>query len=427
MAGQGKNVFLALLVLSCRHVVSFTPHALQLSALSSPTLLAMHSTRSSRTPPCTCQDKPMPQLSRRQLVGLSISTLLPVHAATAEMKWDKPREQDIETVQRAIRAFDSKRLTEAESLFSSAIESWKGMNRPRDELAELFKFRANARVDLKRFSEAKQDYDTVLAIMEEGEKQSVASIRLPLSSYQMQEKNGKATYMEYPDTFVQRGLCSEGLGKWEDAIAGLVSSDTSFVAHPPLQTTRAPSNCGEEAVSTPTSLPSVQTLLPSWEDTVRIEVELGGSDDSPRRCAPGLRGCRQNLRDEARALDVRANYALARYQCQCLSQMMTDIVRRNPGELSFPHARSEILESGYTDMHVALAAIAWSAGDRETAESEVMGNDDGVDLTSSQWEFACNKIQTGCSLYSRDMDWLSTVRRWPPSMVANMKQFLGKK
>ena len=35
------------------------------------------------------------------------------------------------------------------------------LQRPRDEMAELYKMRANARVDLKRFEEAKVDYDKV--------------------------------------------------------------------------------------------------------------------------------------------------------------------------------------------------------------------------------------------------------------------------
>ena len=36
------------------------------------------------------------------------------------------------------------------------------LERPRDEMAELYKMRGNTRVDLKRFEEAKIDYDKVL-------------------------------------------------------------------------------------------------------------------------------------------------------------------------------------------------------------------------------------------------------------------------
>ena len=37
------------------------------------------------------------------------------------------------------------------------------LERPRDEMAELYKMRGNTRVDLKRFEEAKIDYDKVIA------------------------------------------------------------------------------------------------------------------------------------------------------------------------------------------------------------------------------------------------------------------------
>ncbi len=43
---------------------------------------------------------------------------------------------------------------------SSARED---LERPRDEMAELYKMRGNTRVDLKRFQEAKIDYDKVVA------------------------------------------------------------------------------------------------------------------------------------------------------------------------------------------------------------------------------------------------------------------------
>eukprot|EP00961_Rhodomonas_salina_P081189 1091841-Rhodomonas_salina.1 len=92
-------------------------------------------------------------------------------------------------------------LDKAEKLFSSSIDAWEQLSRPRDEKAELYKFRANARVDLKRFEEALVDYNEVLNLMNDGEK-----------------PDGTARYMEYPDTYVQRGLCYEGLYRWEDAV-----------------------------------------------------------------------------------------------------------------------------------------------------------------------------------------------------------------
>ncbi|GAB4823418.1 hypothetical protein N2152v2_010464 [Parachlorella kessleri] len=65
---------------------------------------------------------------------------------------------------------------------------------------------------------------------------------------------------------------------------------------------------------------------------------------------------------------------------------------------------------GSADMRAALAALYWSQGRESEAETE--------------WEFACNKISVGCSLY-KDEDWLFRIRRWPPLMVQRMHNFLA--
>mmetsp|Transcript_59750 Transcript_59750/g.138112 ORF Transcript_59750/g.138112 Transcript_59750/m.138112 type:complete len:93 (+) Transcript_59750:1-279(+) len=65
---------------------------------------------------------------------------------------------------------------------------------------------------------------------------------------------------------------------------------------------------------------------------------------------------------------------------------------------------------GYADMHVALAAHAWSVRDPETAERE--------------WAFTCNAIDVGCRKY-KDLEWVSVVRRWPPSLVEELQRFLA--
>lgn len=57
------------------------------------------------------------------------------------------------------------------------------------------------------------------------------------------------------------------------------------------------------------------------------------------------------LRDVARYSDARANYALTLYQLDRTEEAvraMKDVTRKNPG---------------YADMHVAIAADAWSKGD----------------------------------------------------------------
>ncbi|KAK9918641.1 hypothetical protein WJX75_005609 [Coccomyxa subellipsoidea] len=65
---------------------------------------------------------------------------------------------------------------------------------------------------------------------------------------------------------------------------------------------------------------------------------------------------------------------------------------------------------GSADLRAALAALYWSQGNEAAAESE--------------WNFACERISVGCSKY-QDKDWLTRIRRWPPSMVDRMTSFLA--
>jgi len=64
-----------------------------------------------------------------------------------------------------------------------------------------------------------------------------------------------------------------------------------------------------------------------------------------------------------------------------------------------------------TDARVALAAAYWATGDVSRAESE--------------WLYACEKIETGCRQY-KDLEWVSEIRRWPPSLVEDLRDFLKK-
>ena len=77
--------------------------------------------------------------------------------------------------------------------------------------------------------------------------------------------------------------------------------------------------------------------------------------------------------------------------------------------------------AGSIDMRAALAAMHWSRGEEAKAES--------------YWGWACDKINSGvlteggpaldgCALY-RDSDWLGRIRRWPPSMVTKMDNFIN--
>lgn len=101
----------------------------------------------------------------------------------------------------------------------------------------------------------------------------------------------------------------------------------------------------------------------------------------------------------ARYSDAKANLALTLYQLgntQEAVKNMKDVIRKNPG---------------YADMHVALAANAWGEGNYIEALKE--------------WKFTCNDISVGCDAY-KDIGWLTTVRRWPPSLIEKFQQFLNR-
>ena len=61
-----------------------------------------------------------------------------------------------------------------------------------------------------------------------------------------------------------------------------------------------------------------------------------------------------------------------------------------------------------TDVRAALAALYWEQGKRESAE----------DL----WNDACG-LYFGCAQY-KDLDFVRRIRRWPPSMVSRLENFL---
>jgi hypothetical protein len=42
-----------------------------------------------------------------------------------------------------------------------------------------------------------------------------------------------------------------------------------------------------------------------------------------------------------------------------------------------------------------------------------------------EWNFACDRIDVGCDAY-KDRNWVTTVRRWPPSLVKKLDQFLTR-
>ena len=67
---------------------------------------------------------------------------------------------------------------------------------------------------------------------------------------------------------------------------------------------------------------------------------------------------------------------------------------------------------GSVDMHVAVAADAWTRGDYLSALKE--------------WRFACDDIDAGCKSY-QDMNWVVNIRRWPPAIAKDLDNFLQRR
>lgn len=271
----------------------------------------------------------------------------------------EPSQRDIQMVQMAFRDFDSKRFDAADTEFTKAMEIWEKLDRPRDEKVSLVKARANVRLDNKKFDLAVDDYNKALELMKiDGEK-----------------SDGTASYPEYVDAYVGRGLAKEGLAAWDDAVKdydkaiSLWGGGRGDNTNPYVLCYRA-NSLGR--------LGKYKEAILDYEAASNIFIAQ---------------------RDIDRYSDARANLALALYEIgdkDAAVKSMNDVIRKNPG---------------FGDMHVALAADSWSKGDYIDSLKE--------------WNFVCDRISTGCKAYE-DMEWVETVRRWPPSLVKELKQFLKR-
>jgi len=190
-----------------------------------------------------------------------------------------------------------------------------------------------------------------------------------------EKEDGTGKYPEYVDTFVGRALAYEGLGDWNRALkdynkaVSLWGGGRGEGVNPFVLTFRG---------NTLSRLDRVQEAIMDYQAAADRFLALQDID---------------------RYSDAKANLALALYQegeREESIKAMKDVIRRNPG---------------YADMHVALAADSWRQGEYLTAINE--------------WSFTCDKISVGCDRY-RDDDWLLTVRRWPPSLIDNLKLFRNR-
>ena len=246
------------------------------------------------------------------LSSLLLSVLLAIPSGANAKPGDiAPTDKDNQLVQMAFRDFDLKRFVDADKEFTLSIKKWLELDRPRDEIVALLKARGSVRLDGKNFQGSLEDCDEAIRLMStDGEK-----------------ADGTAAYPEYPDSFVSRGLANEGLADWKAAL---------------VDYNKAVSLWGGgrgDGVNPYTLTFRGNTLgrLDRYEEAIQDYEAASNTFNS--------------MRDVARYSDARANMALALYQVGRTEESvkaMNDVIRKNPG---------------YADMHVAIAADAWSKGD----------------------------------------------------------------
>ncbi|KAG5181980.1 hypothetical protein JKP88DRAFT_245905 [Tribonema minus] len=275
----------------------------------------------------------------------------------------EPTAAQVRIASDAFRLFDNRQLAASEKRFGEAIAAWEKVNRPLDEVASLVKARGNVRVQTD-LKKFDGALDDYNLVLRLMEEDGA---RLP---------DGTARYSEYPDTFVQRGLAYEGLADWEAAVADYTAAIDLWGGG------RGPDTNPYALTFRGNALAFLGRYKQAVEDYEAAD-NLFTQQRSPDR-----------------ALDARANRALALYEIgnrHDAVRLMKSVLRRQPG---------------YADLHVAIAADAWGRRDAETAERE--------------WAFACQNTDVGCAKY-KSMEWVTGIRRWPPSLSAQLGNFLEKR
>lgn len=249
---------------------------------------------------------------KKAIVSAFMSLLISMPGVVSAAPGDiAPTDKDNQLVQMAFRDFDLKRFEASEKEFSLSIKKWLELDRPRDEIVALLKARSSVRLDGKNFVGSLADCDEAIRLMSsDGEK-----------------PDGTAAYPEYPDSFVSRGLANEGLADWKAALVdynkavALWGGGRGDDVNPYTLTFRG----------------NTLGRLDRYEEAI-LDYEAASNTFN-------------SMRDVARYSDARANMALALYQVGRTEESvkaMNDVIRKNPG---------------YADMHVAIAANAWSKGD----------------------------------------------------------------
>lgn len=279
---------------------------------------------------------------------------------------------------------------EAEATLGNAISKWESgaITAPAivEEKARLRLGRARARIarnDMvggslpEKAKGAVEDYDVAIGIMEDD----------------LRRNPDKLMYSEYPDALVKRGLANEELKNWGGAAQDYTKA---------IDALRPKDGRPDKAMKGGATIQEgdglgMNPLILNFRGNALSQ--LGRYDEAVEDYREATQ-IFDNDGEVRQASFSRANEALALFGAGRdaeAEKVMQVVVRNDPG---------------VTDAHVALAASYWSQ--RKIAEAE------------SQWKFACENIDTGCQSY-KDLKWVAEIRRWPPSLVASLRDFLQGK
>ena len=245
--------------------------------------------------------------------------------------------------------------------------------------SKWYEARGSVRVDSKLFDDALDDYNMALKLTSGYvEAPSIDKNSAAFATVIPERKTDRARLLS------GRALAYEGLSLWERALHDYDEA---------LQLAVEDGNYEDPYVLN--SRGNVKASLGRFEDARKDYLSA----------AEGFRKAKGYLDKDGRSntrLDgeifaaTNASLMLAQYGSETEAiKEMTKVARKAPYSV---------------DIHAALATLYWHRSEEEEAET--------------QWEYACDRINTGCSFY-KDVNWVSNIRRWPPLMVTRLKDFLA--
>jgi len=318
-------------------------------------------------------------------------------AISQEAHAEEPTEEDFSSIRKAFAAMATDPSTpgakaaveEAEALFGRAITRWDGpllnvTNTQRQvERAQLHMGRAQVRLNLNDIAGGERPEKAAQAVQD-------LDIAIGLMNDEFKQNPDKPMFSEYPSTLVKRGLAKEELKQWEGAVQDYTMAIEAL--RPPIGTPDKPLR-GNARIQQGDGL-GANPLILNFRGNALSRL---GRYDEARFDYMEATSIFENDREMRQASLSRANEALALFGAGDTSlaiKTMEQVIRKDPG---------------VTDAHVALAAAYWVQNNVVRAESE--------------WKFACENVDTGCSFY-KDLNWVSEIRRWPPTLVSALQDFL---